>query len=438
MKSKVINIIGGGLAGSQAAVFLAEKGYTVNLFEMRPNVKTEVHNTAMLGELVCSNSLKSEGMKNASGVLKEELKLLNCKLLEIAYENSVPAGMALAVDRENFSRKITEIVKESGVNLIRREVVSYQEFDLNEEILLVATGPMTSDKFMESIGEITGSDKLYFFDAVSPIIDSEEIDFDKCFYADRHSPEEENGDYINCPMNEGQYKELVRMLVEANVIENADFEKKYLFERCQPIEEIARSGIDAMRFGPLKPVGLTDPNTGEEPYAVVQLRQENNDRSMYNLVGFQTRLKWGEQKKIVHSIPGLENVEILRYGVMHKNTYIDSPRVLDKQFCLEKNPAVYFAGQITGVEGYVECIASGLYAAINIDRKIQGLNPVEFPEATILGGLFKYVNEAEKLKPMYANFGLLPPVKAKRKDRRIKKAQRAVESMKEYLKNNEI
>ncbi len=435
MGKERIDIIGGGLAGSQAAVFLAQRGYEVYLYEMRPEKNTDVHKSGKLSELVCSNSLKSEDIKNASGVLKEELKMLGCELLQIAYRNRVPAGMALAVDREKFADEVTLEIEKIGVSVIHREIGSTDEFDTKETTLIIATGPMTTDIFMESIMKKTSSKDLFFFDAVSPIIDSCGIDMGRCFTADRHSSEE-GGDYINCPLDETEYEKLVYDLVNAQVMEDHTFERKYLFERCQPIEEIARSGRDALRFGPLKPVGLTDPNTGKESYAVIQLRQENTEKTMYNLVGFQTRMKWGEQKRIVNSIPGLEKAEILRYGVMHKNTYINSPAVLNENFSMKTNGKIFFAGQITGVEGYVECIASGLYVAMNVDRFLSGRETVIFPESTMIGGLMKYVTGAEKLKPMYANFGLLPEIRTKRKERRLAKAQVALQSMKTFLEEN--
>jgi methylenetetrahydrofolate--tRNA-(uracil-5-)-methyltransferase len=412
---------------------------------MRPVKKTEVHETDRLSELVCSNSLKSEQLNNASGMLKKELEILGSQLLKMANETRVEAGKALAVDRNLFSEKITQKVNKN-VNVIRKHISNLEDFDLENEMVIIATGPLTSDELMNSLKNRLKTKELYFFDAVSPIIDANSIDLSKAFLADRYEQKEEDSDvlkeghYINCPMNREEYERFRETLINAEAIENGEFEKKYLFERCQPIEEIAKSGVDAMRFGPMKPVGLINPSTLEEAYAIVQLRKENKENSMYNIVGFQTRLKWGEQKRVIRMIPGLEAAEILRYGVMHKNTYINSPNLLSHFFESKTSENLFFAGQITGVEGYVESIASGLYVAINIYRKLTGLDPIEFPEESMMGSLFKYCTTAEKLSPMYANFGLLPELKEKtrKKFRRQKKADRGIKAFEEFCNNEQL
>lgn len=440
-----INIIGGGLAGSECALYLSSKGLDVTLYEMRPEKKTDVHETGKLAELVCSNSLKSETVDNASGMLKKEMKLLGCSLLKIAEESRVEAGKALAVDRKIFSEKTTQVV-EKKVKVVRKPIEDIDEFDLENEIVVVATGPLTSDALMKSLKKRLHTEELFFFDAVSPIINTQSIDLSKAFFADRYEQLEEGsedlkeGNYINCPMNREEYAIFREALINAEEIESKEFEKKFLFDRCQPIEEIAKSGMDAMRFGPMKPVGLIDPNTMKEAHAIVQLRKENKEGSMYNIVGFQTRLKWGEQKRIIQLIPGLENAEILRYGVMHKNTYINSPVLLDMQFNSKKEKNLFFAGQITGVEGYVESIASGLFVAMNIYRKISGKAYFQLPVESMMGGLFHYCTTAEKLSPMYANFGILPELKQKmrKKFRRAKKAERGLKILKDFIRSEQL
>ncbi len=442
--TQTVNIIGGGLAGSECALYLSQKGVKVRLYEMRPNKMTPVHQTGFLSELVCSNSLKSEMPENASGMLKNELNLLNCQLLKIANQCRVEAGKALAVDRELFSKMVTDTAAQK-IEIIRKEVEALEEFDLYDEYLVVATGPLTSASLMDSLASFLNRKELFFFDAISPIIDSNDIDREVVFSSDRYDQFDEYkkfkpGAYLNCPMNQTTYESFQEALSNAAVLPIEDFEKKHLFERCQPIEEIAKSGIDAMRYGPLKPVGLIDPRTGREPYAVVQLRRENTNGSMYNLVGFQTRMKWPEQKKIIRMIPGLEEVDILRYGVMHKNAYINSPAVLQDDFSSKTNPRLYFAGQITGVEGYVESIASGYYTGMSLYRKMLGLEHLTFPNETMLGSLFNYCTRAEDLKPMYANFGLLPELtmRVPKKKRRIEKSKRGLNAMKEFVKNKKL
>lgn len=429
-----IKIIGAGLAGSEIAYRLAKEGFEVYLYEMRPKVQTEVHKTGYFAELVCSNSLKSESFKNASGLLKAEMELLGSLVLDTARKTRVPAGKALAVDRERFSKEITRTIQSfKNVHIFREEVKEISPKD--DEIWVVCSGPLTSLNLYNFLKKLIG-DFLYFFDAVSPVIDAESINMEKVFIADRYGIG--NGDYINCPLDEKQYEELWKTLISAETIEVKDFEKKKLFERCMPIEEIARSGKDAMRYGPLKPVGIIDPRTGKEPYAVVQLRKDNIEGTFYNIVGFQTRLKWHEQKKVIRKITGLENAEIVRYGVMHKNIYINTPKVLDEFLRFKKDPRIFFAGQITGVEGYLESAASGIYVAINISRILRGKKPIEFPRDTIIGGLISYITKDSlgNLKPMYANFGLLrKSLHEKRKFNKDAMVNVSINSIKNFLRN---
>ncbi|WP_448376961.1 methylenetetrahydrofolate--tRNA-(uracil(54)-C(5))-methyltransferase (FADH(2)-oxidizing) TrmFO [Fervidobacterium sp.] len=421
-----VHIVGAGLAGSEVAWQLVKRGHKVIIHEMKKIKKSPVHKSDYFAELVCSNSLKSMDLRNAEGLLKEEMKLFGSIILECAMENKVPAGKALAVDREKFSRCVTERLLASGlVVVIDEEVTKPGE----NGIWVIATGPTTDGALAEWLKEVSGG-LFNFFDAVAPIISADSINMDICYVADRYGLG--SGDYINCPMNKEQYEAFWEALVNAEVVEMEDFDRKLLFERCQPIEEIARSGKDAMRYGPLRPVGLPDPKTGKEPYAVVQLRKENVEGTMYNLVGFQTRLKWGEQLRVIRMIPGLENAEILRYGVMHRNSYIDSPRVLDRFLRLKREPNIFFAGQITGVEGYVESAMTGLYVGLNIARLLEGKEMVEFPKKTMCGALIDYITTAEELKPMYANFGLLGAGK-----NREKAAERALNEMKSLVERLE-
>lgn len=421
-----VHVVGAGLAGSEVAWQLVKRGHKVIIHEMKKIKKSPVHKSDYFAELVCSNSLKSVDLKNAEGLLKEEMKLFGSIILDCAMENKVPAGKALAVDREKFSRCVTERLLASGlVEVINEEVTKPGE----NGIWVIATGPTTDGVLAEWVKEVSGG-LFNFFDAVAPIISADSINMDICYVADRYGIG--SGDYINCPMNKEQYEAFWEALVNAEVVEMKDFDRKLLFERCQPIEEIARSGKDAMRYGPLRPVGLPDPKTGKEPYAVVQLRKENVEGTMYNLVGFQTRLKWGEQLRVIRMIPGLENAEILRYGVMHRNSYIDSPRVLDRFLRLKRQPNIFFAGQITGVEGYVESAMTGLYVGLNVARLLEGKEMVEFPKKTMCGALIDYITTAEELKPMYANFGLLGAGK-----NREKAAERALSEMKSFVERLE-
>ncbi|ODN31342.1 methylenetetrahydrofolate--tRNA-(uracil(54)-C(5))-methyltransferase (FADH(2)-oxidizing) TrmFO [Fervidobacterium thailandense] len=419
-----VHVVGAGLAGSEVVWQLVKRGHRVILHEQKKLKKSPVHHSELFAELVCSNSLKSMEIENAEGLLKKEMELFESLILSCAYETRVPAGKALAVDRERFSECVTRRLLETGLLEVVWEEV---EKPGDEGIWVIATGPTTEGKLADWIVERTGG-MLSFFDAVAPIISAESINMNVCFVADRYGVG--SGDYINCPMNREQYERFWEAIVSAEVIEMKDFDRKLLFERCQPIEEIARSGKDAMRYGPLRPVGIIDPRTGKEPYAVVQLRRENIEGTMYNLVGFQTRLKWNEQKRIVRMIPGLENAEILRYGVMHRNTYIQSPKVLDPFLRLKTDARIFFAGQIVGVEGYVESAMTGIYVGLNVARILEGREPVRFPEFTMSGALIKYVTTAEELKPMYANFGLLGGGK-KRKET----AARALTCMEEFVKN---
>jgi methylenetetrahydrofolate--tRNA-(uracil-5-)-methyltransferase len=432
----IVNVIGAGLAGSEVTYNLGKRGIRVRLFEMRPKKMTEVHKTGYFAELVCSNSLKSEDITNAEGLLKAEMRLMGSITLEAAEKARVPSGKALAVDRNIFAKEVTEAVESlESVEIIREEVT---EFDPEEGIWVVATGPATSDGLLPFLKKLLGDDFLFFFDAVSSIVTFESIDMERAFWGDRFG---KGKDYINCPLTKEEYEEFWKALVEAEVIEMEDFDRKLLFERCQPIEEIARSGKDALRYGPLRPTGLVDPRTGKEPYAVIQLRREDKEGRFYSLVGFQTRLKWSEQKRVLRKIPCLRNAEIVRYGVMHRNVYINSPKLLDIFFRLKKHPNIFFAGQITGVEGYMESAASGIYVAYNVHRILKGLSPLKLPEETMMGALFSYIIEKVEgdLKPMYANFGLLPPLKVRVKDKfekRKKLAERAIETMKKFLEEN--
>jgi len=425
--SSIVHIIGAGLAGSEAAWQLVSRGHRVVVHEMKKIRKSPVHKSDLFGELVCSNSLKSLDLKNAEGLLKEEMRLLNSLILSCAMENRVPAGKALAVDRDGFSECITEKLLNTGLVDVKDEEVQ-RPYD--EGIWIIATGPTTDGPLANWISSVTGG-MFNFFDAVAPIVSAESIDMNICYVADRYGVG--TGDYINCPMEKDEYETFWNALVNAQVIEMEDFDRKLLFERCQPIEEIARSGKDAMRYGPLRPVGLVNPRTGREPYAVVQLRKENIEGSMYNLVGFQTRLKWGEQLRIIRMIPGLHNAEILRYGVMHRNSYIDSPRVLDRFLRLKESPNIFFAGQLTGVEGYVESAMTGLYVGINVSKILEGKAMVEIPKKTMSGALIEYVTSATELKPMYANFGLLNAGK-----NREKASEQAINEMKRFIEEMNI
>ncbi len=398
----MIHVIGGGLAGSEITYQVAKAGYNVVLHEMRPNVKTGVHKTDKLAELVCSNSLKSKNIKNASGLLKKELEEIGSFVLEVAKHNAIPGGKALVVDREGFSNEITRTIESMpNVEIVREEVVRIPA-ETENDIWVIATGPATSSELYSWMSDEFG-ESAHFFDAVAPIVKADTIDISKAFFANRY---EEGTDYLNCPLNREEYIQFREALIDAKVLPIEGFDRKLLFSRCQPIEEIARSGVDSMRFGPLRPVGLNG-SDGKRFYAVVQLRRDNSIGSLYNIVGFQTRLKWSEQSRVFRMIPALKNVEIVRYGIMHANTYIEPHKVTDEFFRAKNRKDLFFAGQITGVEGYVESIASGLYVAVNILRVLMGKVPITFPGESMIGALMNYVAHTPDLKPMYANFGLI-------------------------------
>ena len=390
-----INVIGGGLAGSEAAYQIAKRGINVKLYEMKPKKFSPAHSNENLAEIVCSNSFKSASLTNACGLLKEELRRLDSLLIRCADITKVPAGQALAVDRGEFSKLVTsEIEKNERIEIIREEVSK-----LPDGITIIATGPLTSEALSDELISLTG-DKLFFYDAAAPIVTKESINMDKAFTADRYGKGE--SDYINCPMTKEEYDTFYNELINAEGITKHEFEKGNLFEGCMPIEEMAKRGSQTLTFGPLKPVGFD-----KKYYAVVQLRQDNKEGTLYNLVGFQTNLKFGEQKRVFSLIPALENAEFVKYGVMHRNTYINSPKLLDETYNL-KGTDIYFAGQISGVEGYVESIASGLVAGINAVQKIEGKNKIVFSDETIIGALSKYISSPNKdFQPMNANFGIL-------------------------------
>lgn len=413
-----VTIIGAGLAGSEAALQLAKRGFKVKLYEMRPQKTTGAHTGGSCAEFVCSNSLGSADITNASGLLKHEMEILNGELIKTAYECRVPAGSALAIDREMFSEKVTEKIKSNpNIELIREELTQ-----IPDTPVIIASGPLTSDKLAEDIKTFTQNEHLHFFDAIAPIVEKDSINFDKAFYASRYDKGEAS--YINCPMNKEEYKKFYDILTHAPRIELKEFEKNAkFFESCLPIEVLASRGVDTLRFGPMKPVGLVDKRTGIENYAVVQLRQDNSAKTLYNLVGFQTNLKWGSQKELLQSIPGLENANIIRYGVMHRNTFINSPRILNATLQTRKRPDLFFAGQITGTEGYTESIATGLLAGINMAKFLNGEKLLELPEETMLGALTHYISnpEHEKFQPINSNWGILPPVELPKKERKNKK-----------------
>lgn len=453
---KEIIVIGGGLAGCEAAYQIAKRGIKVKLYEMKPYKFSPAHANADLAEIVCSNSFKSNLHTNACGVLKEELRILDSLLIKIADETSVPAGQALAVDREKFAQKVTtEIENNSNIEVIRQEIgengLTLKEL-IKNNIVVIATGPLTSDNLSKEILELTGQEDLHFYDAAAPIISKESIDFTIAFWGNRYEqerPKEENVEewkekikqckeidksYINLPLNKEEYEKFWNELVSAEVVELHQFEKSEIFEGCMPVEVMAKRGIGTLRYGPLKPMGFTDPRTGYRPYAVVQLRQDNEERTLYNMVGFQTNLKFGEQKRVFSMIPGLENAEFMKYGVMHRNTFINSTKLLDNTYNLKSNNNIFFAGQITGVEGYVESISSGLVAGINAANMILGESKKQFSKETVIGALAKYIStENEKFQPMNANFGILPELDGEKiRDKKLrytKLADRALENI---------
>lgn len=415
MNREVI-VIGGGLAGSEAAFQLAKRGIKVKLYEMRPQVSTEAHKTDKLGELVCSNSLGGDHLGNASGLMKEELRRLGSKLVEIADAHKVPAGQALAVDREGFSETITKALEENeNIEIIREELKEIPK----DKVVLIASGPLTSESLSKEIAKLTNSEYLYFYDAAAPIVTLESIDQDKVYYQSRY--DKGDGEYINCPMNEEEYKRFYNALITAERAPLKQFEEEKLFEACMPVERIAQRGEKTLLFGPLKPKGLTNPKTDRWDHAVVQLRQDDKEGKLYNLVGFQTNLKFGEQKRVFSMIPGLENAEFIRYGVMHRNTFIDSTRVLNKELNMKGNENIFFAGQITGSEGYVCAMATGLVAALNIYAKFEGKEPLILDDRSSIGSIIKYITEEKKnFQPMGPNFGIIRSLEERVRDKKLK------------------
>lgn len=420
-----IKVIGGGLAGAEAANYLANNGVKVTLIDIKPKAFTPAHISNNYAELVCSNSLKSNDVYgNAAGLLKEEMRLLGSLIIEAADKTRVPAGNALAVDREKFAEFITERLKNNpNIEHVAEEV---EDIDL-DEYTVVATGPLTTEKLSQNIKKIVGRN-LSFFDASAPIIDFESIDMENAFFGDRY--DKGNGDHVNCPMNKEEYEEFMAALTTAERAKLHDFESAAVFEGCMPVEIMAARGKDTLRFGPLKPVGLTNPKTGRWAYACLQLRKEDAQGKMYNMVGFQTNLTFGEQKRVFSIIPALKNAEFLRYGVMHKNTFINSTKVLNPDFSLKEHPKVFFAGQITGVEGYVESACSGLMAGIYALRKLNGKSEVLISDQTVTGALVKYITTENKdFEPMNANFGILPPLGRVIRDKAERKREMAVRSL---------
>lgn len=414
-----VNVIGAGLAGSEAAWQIANRGVKVRLYEMRPVKQTPAHHTENFAELVCTNSLRANQLTNGVGLLKEEMRQLNSVVMQAADKHNVPAGGALAVDRDSFSKAITTAVKNHpNVEVITEEVTS-----IPSGLTVVATGPLTSDLLAKEIVKFTGDDGLYFYDAAAPIVAKDSLDMDKVYLKSRYDKGE--AAYLNCPMTEEEFTAFHKELVNAEMAELHDFEDEKFFEGCMPIEEMASRGAKTMLFGPLKPVGLEDPKTGKEPFAVVQLRQDNAVGDLYNIVGFQTHLKWGEQKRVFSMIPGLENARFVRYGVMHRNTYLRSPEMMTATYQTKARPDLFFAGQMTGVEGYVESAASGLYAGINAAKLALGQEPVVFPPETMMGAMAHYITHASKknFQPINANFGIVPRLKQKIRDKRERNLQ---------------
>lgn len=433
-----VNVIGAGLAGSECALQLAKRGIKVNLYEMRPEKMTGAHTSEKFGEFVCSNSLGSYDITNASGLLKKEMEMLGGELIKIAYECQVPAGGALAIDRELFSERVTEIIEQNeNINIIRKEIT-----EIPEGPTVIASGPLTSESFADAIKGFTKSEHLHFFDAIAPIVEKDSINFDIAFYANRY----DKGDatYINCPMDKEQYDKFYNILINAPKIELKEFEKSdkgaKFFESCLPVEVLASRGVDTLRYGPMKPVGLIDKRTEMENYAVVQLRQDNSAKTLYNLVGFQTNLKWSSQKELINSIPGLENANIVRYGVMHRNTFINSPKVLNATLQTRTREDLFFAGQITGTEGYTESIATGMLAGINMAKHLNREELLTLPKENMLGALCAYISDPahEKFQPINSNWGIITPIDLPKKERKNKKlknellAKRSIGTLSNY------
>ncbi len=429
----VVTIVGGGLAGVEAAFACVKLGFRVRLYEMRPVKMTPAHKTSLFAELVCSNSLKSDSPDTASGLLKAEMRLLGSELLRVADICRVPAGSALAVDRNRFAGMITERLEACDrIEVIREEVTEIPP----ERPCIIATGPLTSDALAESIASFLGERNLSFYDAIAPIVDGESIDYSKAFWGDRYG--KGSGDYLNCPLTEEEYNRFYEALITAECVPFKEFEKPRFFEGCMPIEEMARRGKETLLFGPMRPVGLVDPRTGKQPFAVVQLRREDREGRMFNMVGFQTKMKYPEQDRVFRLIPALRDAEFLRYGSIHRNTYINSPKVLLPTLQTKKDEGLFFAGQITGVEGYMESAATGIIAGVNASRLLMGDPCVVPPEVTMIGALLRYISTDDKkdFQPMNANFGLLPPLGVRVRDKRKKRLmlyERAVEAMREWI-----
>ncbi|MEW4066672.1 MULTISPECIES: FADH(2)-oxidizing methylenetetrahydrofolate--tRNA-(uracil(54)-C(5))-methyltransferase TrmFO [Bacillus] len=432
MTTQVVNVIGAGLAGSEAAYQIAKRGVQVRLYEMRPVRQTPAHHTDKFAELVCSNSLRANTLTNAVGVIKEEMRLMDSVIIRAADECSVPAGGALAVDRHEFAAKVTEYVKNHpNVTVMNEEIT-----DIPEGPTIIATGPLTSPDLSAKLKELTGEDYFYFYDAAAPIVEKDNIDMNKVYLKSRYDKGE--AAYLNCPMTEEEFDRFYEALIAAETVPLKEFEKEIFFEGCMPVEVMASRGRQTLVFGPMKPVGLEDPKTGKTPYAVVQLRQDDAAGTLYNIVGFQTHLKWGPQKEVLQLIPGLENAEIVRYGVMHRNTFINSPNLLRPTYQYKQRDDLFFAGQMTGVEGYVESAASGLLAGINAARLVQGEEPVVLPPVTAMGSMANYITatNAKNFQPMNANFGLFAPLEKKIKkkaERNEAYAARALETIRNFV-----
>ncbi|HDR3891566.1 MULTISPECIES: FADH(2)-oxidizing methylenetetrahydrofolate--tRNA-(uracil(54)-C(5))-methyltransferase TrmFO [Bacillus] len=432
MTTQVVNVIGAGLAGSEAAYQIAKRGVQVRLYEMRPVRQTPAHHTDKFAELVCSNSLRANTLTNAVGVIKEEMRLMDSVIIRAADECSVPAGGALAVDRHEFAAKVTEYVKNHpNVTVVNEELT-----EIPEGPTIIATGPLTSPDLTAQLKELTGEDYFYFYDAAAPIVEKDSIDMNKVYLKSRYDKGE--AAYLNCPMTEEEFDRFYEALIAAETVPLKEFEKEIFFEGCMPVEVMASRGRQTLVFGPMKPVGLEDPKTGKTPYAVVQLRQDDAAGTLYNIVGFQTHLKWGPQKEVLQLIPGLENAEIVRYGVMHRNTFINSPNLLRPTYQYKQRDDLFFAGQMTGVEGYVESAASGLLAGINAARLVQGEEPVVLPSVTAMGSMANYITatNAKNFQPMNANFGLFAPLEKKIKkkaERNEAYATRALETIQNFV-----
>ncbi len=432
-----VKVIGAGLAGSEAAWQLAQRGIHVELYEMKPQKMSPAHHSALFAELVCSNSLRGDRLENAVGLLKEELRRCGSLIMDCAEKTRVEAGGCLAVDREGFSRLVTDRIRSHpNITVIPQEVTQVPQGPV-----IVASGPLTSEALSDAIGSYFGQDYLHFFDAAAPLITAESVDMDKAWWQSRY--DRGTPDYVNCAMDKEQYDAFVRELAAAEEAPVHGFEDQNVFEGCMPVEVMARRGLDTLRYGPLKPVGLRDPHTGREPYAVVQLRQDNAAKSIYNLVGFQTHLKFGEQKRVFSMIPGLEQAEFVRYGVMHRNTFLQSPKLLDANFADRRDPLVAFAGQMTGVEGYVESTASGFLAAVTMAAKVQGRPVPEFPKTTAIGALGKYISDPsiENFQPMNINFSIISPLEQrirKKSEKNLAIAQRSLAVIDAMVKDQVI